>query len=67
MIPVSYTHLDVYKRQEQDTAYLRTCRESGAQAARVLGWTRVECVRDGAMRSIEDIHQEIWSQVEPLL
>ena len=53
--------------QEQDTAYLRTGRESGAQAAQVLGWRRVQCVRDGAMRSIEDIHGEIWAQVEPLL
>lgn len=58
------TQADIH---EQDTAYLRTCRESGAQAARVLGWRRVQCVRDGAMRSIEDIHGEIWAQVEPLL
>lgn len=58
------TQADIH---EQDTAYLRTCRESGAQAAQVLGWRRVQCVRDGAMRSIEDIHGEIWAQVEPLL
>ena len=60
----THTHADIH---EQDTAYLRTCRESGALAARVLGWTRVQCVKDGAMRSIEDIHGEIWRQVEPLL
>lgn len=60
----SSTQADIH---EQDTAYLRTCRESGAQAAQVLGWRRVQCVRDGAMRSIEDIHGEIWAQVEPLL
>lgn len=58
------TQADIH---EQDTAYLRTCRESGAQAAQVLGWRRVQCVQDGAMRSIEDIHGEIWAQVEPLL
>ena len=58
------TQADIH---EQDTAYLRTCRESGARAAQVLGWRRVQCVRDGAMRSIEDIHGEIWAQVEPLL
>lgn len=60
----THTRADIH---EQDTAYLRTCRESGAQAAQVLGWYRVQCVRDGEMRSIEDIHGEIWSQVEPLL
>ena len=58
------THADIH---EQDTAYLRTCRESAAQAADVLGWYRVQCVRDGALRSIDDIHQEIWQQVSALL
>ena len=58
------THADIH---EQDTAYLRTCRESGRQAAEVLGWYQVQCVQDGAMRTIEDIHAEIWRQVEPLL
>ena len=60
----THTHSDIHER---DSAYLRTCRESGAQAARVLGWYRVQCVRDGKMRSIEDIHGEIWAQVDPLL
>ena len=58
------TQADIH---EQDTAYLRTCRESAAQAADVLGWYRVHCVRDGGMRSIEDIHEEIWAQVSQLL
>lgn len=58
------TQADIH---EQDTEYLRTCRDSAAQAADVLGWYRVKCVRDGAMRGIEDIHNEIWQQVEDLL
>lgn len=52
---------------EQDTEYLRACRAAADQAARVLGWRRIQCVRDGAMRSIEDIHEEIWREVSPLL
>ena len=51
----------------RDTAYLRACRESAAQAAEVLDWYKVACVRDGALRSVEDIHQEIWQQVKTLL
>ena len=58
------TQADIH---EKDTAYLRTCRESAAQAADVLGWYRVQCVRDGHMRAIDDIHQEIWQQVSALL
>ncbi len=45
---------------EQDMAYLATCRESGRAAAAHYGWTVVSCVREGKMRSIEDIHEEIY-------
>ncbi len=58
------THADIH---EQDTAYLRTCRETAGQAADVLGWYRVKCVQDGTLRTIEDIHGEIWAQVSKLL
>ena len=58
------THADIH---EQDADYLRTCRETAAQAADALGWYRVACVKDGALRTIDDIHEEIWNQVAPLL
>ena len=48
---------------EQDLPYLATCRETGREAAQYYGWTVIECVRDGKMRSIEDIHQEIYGHV----
>jgi len=54
------TQADIH---EKDLTYLATCRESGRAAAEYYGWTVIECVRDGAMRSIEDIHQEIWGHV----
>ena len=48
---------------EKDLSYLATCRETGREAARFYGWTVISCVRDGAMRSIEDIHEEIYRHV----
>lgn len=48
---------------EQNTAYLATCRDTGRAAAQYYGWTVVSCVRDGQMRSIEDIHQQIYGLV----
>ena len=48
---------------EQDSAYLATCRETGRKAAKFYNWTVINCVRDGAMRTIEDIHQEIYARV----
>ena len=52
---------------EQDMDYLATCRRTGKAAAEYYGWTVIDCVRDGAMRSIEDIHQEIRAHVERCL
>lgn len=58
------THADIH---EQDTAYLATCRRTGKAAAAFYGWTVIECVRDGKMRSIEDIHEEIYRYVKNCL
>ena len=58
------TQADIH---EQDLAYLATCREMGRAAASYYGWTVIHCVRDGQMRSIEDIHQEIYSHVKACL
>ena len=52
---------------EQDMQYLATCRETGREAAVFYGWTVIECVRDGRMRSIEDIHEEIYRHVTACL
>ena len=48
---------------EKDLAYLATCRAMGREAAAYYGWTVISCVRDGAMRSIEDIHEEIYQHI----
>ena len=48
---------------EQDLNYLATCRRTGRAAAAFYGWTVIDCVKDGVMRSIEDIHEEIYRHV----
>ena len=58
------TQADIH---EKDMQYLATCRESGRAAAQYYGWTVISCVRDGAMRTIEDIHQEIYAAVKQCL
>ncbi len=58
------THADIH---EQDTQYLATCRRMGRAAAAHYGWTVIRCVRDGAMRSMEDIHEEIYRHVAACL
>ena len=52
---------------EKDMQYLATCRQTGRAAAQYYGWTVIQCVKDGQMRSIDDIHQEIYSHVKKCL
>ena len=54
------TQADIH---EKDSSYLATCRSTGREAAAYYGWTVIDCVKDGVMRSIEDIHQEIYRHV----
>lgn len=60
----THTSADIH---EKDMEYLATCRRTGRAAAEYYGWTVVECVRDGQMRSIEDIHEEIYRHVAECL
>jgi dTMP kinase len=58
------TQADIH---EQDMQYLATCRSCGRDAAQYYGWKIIRCVKDGAMRSIEDIHAEIYAAVQQCL
>lgn len=59
----THTRADIHER---DAAYLRQCRDASQEIVRRLGWQRVDCSRDGAVRSPEDIHRELWTLVRPL-
>jgi len=58
------TQADIH---EKDMQYLATCRECGRDAAAYYNWKVIHCVRDGAMRTMEDIHQEIYAAVKQCL
>ena len=52
---------------EQDLNYLATCRRTGKAAAAFYNWTVIQCVENDKMRSIEDIHEEIYRHVTACL
>ena len=58
------TNADIH---EQHMDYLRQCRSTGLEAAEFYNWTIIRCAKDGKMRSIEDIHQEIFTLVQACL
>ena len=51
---------------EQDEAYLRACRLAAQKTVDECGWHRIDCSKDGQMRTIEDIHEEIYRCVKEL-
>ena len=58
------TQADIH---EKDEKYLRECRENAADVAKLCGWERVECVQEGRLLSVEEIHEEIVSRLKKLL
>lgn len=62
---LTHTKGDIH---ETDTTYLAACRQTALEAAEVYGWCRISCVNgEGNVRSVEDIHEEIWVHVRPIL
>lgn len=54
------TEADIH---EKDFAYLAASLDAGRFAAEIYGWKIIDCVVDGEMRSIDDIHEEIYATV----
>ncbi|MCD7818793.1 MAG: deoxynucleoside kinase [Lachnospiraceae bacterium] len=44
---------------EKDLDYLKRSQDAASYCADKLGWIVVECCKDGAMRSIDEIHSDI--------
>ena len=60
----THTSADIHER---DTQYLAACRRSGRAAAEYYGWNIISCVKNGKMRSMGDIHEEIYRHVRNCL
>ena len=55
------THADIHERDED---YLKKCRDVALHAAKYYGWRTVSCAKDGAIRGVEDIHEEVYAIVK---
>ena len=58
------THADIHERDED---YLKKCRDVALHAAEYYGWRTVSCAKDGAIRGVEDIHEEVYAIVKTCL
>jgi len=73
-LPSDMTFTNIYTRQqntgdihELDHAYLRHCYDNAVDVASRFGWTRINCVRNGSIRTKEDIHAEIMEIVSKII
>ena len=76
-VPVEQTEENMHRREqetgasadihERDTEYLRQCRLAATAAAEQFSWKRIPCTQDGAMRSIEAIHHDVYQAVKEIL
>ena len=58
------TQADIHERDED---YLKKCRDVALHAAEYYGWRTVSCAKDGVIRSVEDIHEEVYAIVKSCL
>lgn len=60
-------HGDEQKKDihERNADYLAHSRAAAEYCAEKLGWTTIHCVRDGAMRSVQEIHEELLDSLIP--
>lgn len=52
---------------ERDTAYLEKSYKCSLQLTEIYGWHKVPCVEKGKVRSIDDIHNDVFSIVNNYL
>lgn len=52
---------------ESNTAYLAQCYNNSLEIAEKYGWEKIKCDGEGRLRSIEDIHGEIYLKVKAKL
>lgn len=58
------SHVDIH---EQNESYLKSCRESAEKIIQQYGWTMIHCVKNGKLRTVKEIHEEIYHKVKEIL
>ena len=58
-----FSHTEKKDILETDKDHLQNAEASGLYYAKKFGWKIIECIKDGKLRSIEDINDEIYSDI----
>ena len=61
LIQKRQTQSDIH---EQDIEYLRQCRSAALLSASLFGWQIVHCAQGDEIRTVGDIHEEIYMRIK---
>ena len=59
-----FTHNQAKDIHESDTQHLIDAYNAACDVAKDYNWYEIKCIKDGALRTIEDIHEEIYNEVK---
>lgn len=52
---------------ETNSDYLAACLSTGKTAAERLGWSKISCLENNSMRSVSDIHEDIYNMIKGVI
>lgn len=59
-----FTHQDKKDIHERDINHLKDAHEAACDVSKKYNWYEIKCVKNNEIRTIEDIHQEIYKEVK---
>ena len=62
-----FTHESQKDIHERDKSHLIDAYNAACYVAKKFNWCEIECINDGNIRSIEEIHNEIYSNIKTFL
>lgn len=58
-----FTHMLQKDIHERDENHLRDAHNAACEVAKKYNWYQVDCVQNGKLRTIEDIHDQIYNEI----
>lgn len=52
---------------EQDLEFMKNVSDTSVSIADKFNWTYIECIKDNTIRTIEDIHEEVYQKVKEVI
>lgn len=52
---------------EKDTSYLHHCHRAYNEVAEKYGWVKISCAQQGNLRTVQDIHEDVYQAVKEIL